>query len=538
MSHSQPSPSAVFASLPELVRCLAEQICSTREFTTLCLVNKTFNAAITPVLYRQLTISGSTGHGAVSLQLALASTKKYDHVRELLVRGSGNRGSSDFQSLVSQLLPSLSRLRTFTWRGGSNPLPVAVLSALHKSSPAIKAIHIDFPNDMGQRLGYSDFPPPPDVQLEQRRLYERPDLTVFSCLEELTLNNLHEELPWWRAQVAQVLRNSPRLRALELSLADQTLEHYNKRNEREKFEGFFDQLCDDYGKTGAVPLRLRSLHLGNAVYPYSLDSLQRLTDLHFLERVHIENVGVWHGGVIISMYDDGDDSGIIFDAFGPAHCPNLRDLSVAGYRKDVHRFLAALDPPSARRLAILCPDMTTGYEPAALLRPNPIYPSLPLHVRMLEMELRRNQIRLFDNDGRLLNHDEIPSAKQVLEDLVSGDDGTLEGLAVHLTESPGPKIGFDELDLLTNALQKLDNLTQLAVNINDEKRVKREAANKVVRVLATAPPRLRYIRLYSWYWRVWRAAGDTKVRLEELDISEVEHVELLQGLPTWEPGSF
>lgn len=423
------------------------------------------------------------------------------------------------------------------WRGSSSPLPVAVLSALCKSSPAIKAIHIDFPNDMGQRLGYSDFPPPSDVQEEQRRLYEKPDLTVFSCLEELTLNNLHEELPWWRDQLAQVLRNSPHLQMLELSLANQTLEHYNNRNEREKFENFFDQLCDDYGKTGAAPLRLQSLHLGNAVYPYSFDSLQRLSDLRFLEQVHIENVGVWHGGVIINMYNN-DDSHLIFDAFGPAHCPSLRRFSVSGYQRDVHKHLASLDPLFARKLALSCMDMSPGYEPAALLRPSPIYPSLPLHLRMLEIELRRDQLRLLDDYGRLLGQDEIPSAKQVLEDLVSGDDGTLEGLVIHLTEIPGPKISFDELDHLVDAIRKLDNLTQLAVNIHDEKRARREAANKIVRLLATAAPRLRYIRLYSWHWRVWRSMGDSKVKLEELDISEVQHVELFQGLPTWGPASF
>ncbi|KAH6839570.1 hypothetical protein B0I37DRAFT_408969 [Chaetomium sp. MPI-CAGE-AT-0009] len=525
---SVPLPSAVFASLPELVRCLAEQICSTTELMTLCLVNKTFNAAVTPVLYRQVTIRGSTGPRAVSLQLAFANDKNHVHVRELLIRGPGNRGSSTFEGLLPELLPRLSRLERFTWRGSSGPLAVAVLSTLHTSSPAIKAIHIDFPDDMGQRLGYSDSPPSPDVLLEQRRLYGEPDLTVFSCLEELTLNNLYEELPWWRAQLALVLRNSPRLRKLRLSIANQTLEHYNARGEREKFDGFFDQLCDDYGETGASPLRLRSLHLGNAVYPYKIASLQRLTDLNFLEEVHVENVGVWHGGVIISLYEN-DGRRIIFDAFGPAHSPNLRRFSVAAYQSDVHHFLATLDPHSARKLAVSCRDMSLGYEPAALLRYNSAYPSLPLHLRMLEMELRRDEVRLFDNEGRDVNYWDVPSAALILENLVVGDDGTLEGLVAHLTETPGPKIGFEEMDLLVEALGKLDNLTQLAVNIYGEKRVRRETANDIVGILAAAAPRLRYIRLYSWYWRVWRAAGDTKIRLEELEPSEVAHVELFQG---------
>ncbi|KAK3296500.1 uncharacterized protein B0H64DRAFT_374578 [Chaetomium fimeti] len=505
---SAPSPSAVFASLPELVRCLAEQTLSTLELMTLCLVNKTFNAAVTPVLYRHVTNRGSAGPRAASLQLAFADKKKCVHVRDLLVRGSGNRASSPFH--------------------GSGPLAADVLSTLHKSSPAIKVIHIDFPDDMGQRLGYSDFPPSPEVQLEQRRLYEKPDLTVFSCLEELTLNNLYEELPWWRAQLALVFRNSPRLQMLTLSLANQTLEHYNTKGERDKFEGFFDQLCDDYGETEASPLRLRKLHLGNAVYPYRLASLRKLTDLRFLEDVHVENVGVWHGGVIISMYDN-DGSRIIFDAFGPANSPNLRRFSVAGYQSDVHHFLATLDPPSARRLAVSCLDMSMGYEPAALLRYNPIYPSLPLHLRMLEMELRRDEVRLFDNDGRDVNYWDIPSAALMLENLVTGDDGTLEGLAVNLTETPGLKIGFEEMDLLVDALGKLANLTQLAVNMYGQKRVGPEEANKVVLRLAGAAPRLRYIRLYSWYWRVWRATGDTEIKLEELEPSEVGHVELFQG---------
>ena len=127
-------------------------------------------------------------------------------------------------------------------------------------------------------------------------------MAVFSGLEELTLENLYEELPWWRAQIFQVLKNSPGLQELKLSLSTKTLARYHHNEEREKYDTFFDKLCGEYGDAVAAPLRLRSLHLGTAVYPFDTGCLVALTDLKFLEEVHVENQGVWEGGMIVDKY--------------------------------------------------------------------------------------------------------------------------------------------------------------------------------------------------------------------------------------------
>lgn len=412
---------------------------------------------------------------------------------------------------------------------------------LHECCPAIKALHICFPPNLGEALGYTEEATPDPRSLQERAVYGEPNLTVFSGLEELSLDELYEELPWWRAQIVQVLQNSPGLRRLKLSLSTKTLGRYYHEEEQDKFERFFDSLCDDYGETGAAPLRLRALHLGTAVYTFDADSLAKLTDLAVLEEAHIENRGVWEDGVIIDMYNDGDDegSGIAFDAFGPLRCPNLRRLNFADYQRDAHAFLAGTadeDPSYARRLAVSCQGTWAGYEPAALLRPDENYPALPLHLRMLDVDLQRGQCRLKDEDGDDINVCEIPPAREVLAGLVAGDEGALEGLAVHLEENPAAEGGFEHLDLLVDAVAQLANLTQLAIepNVHGERLIQdEEVMRATAAMLAAASRSLRYIKVYALCWRVWRD-GDKPVRLEELDDGEIGQVELFRGF-IWEP---
>ena len=385
---------------------------------------------------------------------------------------------------------------------------------------------------MGEIVGYSELFQPEGWRLAERALYGKPDLTVFSGLEELTLDYLYEELPWWRSQIVQVLKNSPGLRKLKMSLSVQTIARHHYEEEREKFESFFDDLCVEYGEAAAAPLRLRSLHLGTAVYPYEIGSLKSLTDLAFLEEVHVENGDVWDDGIIIDMYTgDEEHRGIAFHVFGPAYCPNLRRFNVAEYQRDVHDFLATTSDPSfTRRLAVSFQRVWTGYEAAALLRPNRNYPSLPLHLRMFDIDLQRSQVRLVNEDGDDLSCEGIPPAKDVLADLASGDDGTLEGLAVHLAENPEAEGGFEDFGLLFDALGNLVNLSQLAVeaNIYGERLLKAEALVKAAHLLAAAAPCLRYIKVYETCWRIWRNRGDGTVRLEELEGREIDDVELFR----------
>ncbi len=392
---------------------------------------------------------------------------------------------------------------------------------------------------MGERIGHSVFVQPEGWRLAERALYGQPNLTVFAGLEELTLENLYEELPWWRSQIVQVLTNSPGLRKLKLSLSTPTIARYDHEDDRENFDEFFDELCGDY-KAAAAPLRLQSLHLGTAVYPFEQSSVMALTDLQCLKEVHLENRGVWEGSTIIDMYSAVEGgSNIAFDAFGPLYCPNLRRINFADYQRDVHEFLARMEEPSfLNRLAVSCQGMWAGYEPAALLRPDPDFPSLPRHLRMLDIDLQRNQVRLCDEDGDDLEQEDIPATKEILADLVSGDTGTLEGLTVHLPENLEALGGFEDFGLLLHSLSSLANLTQLAVeaNIHGERLVKGDALEDAARLLAAAAPRLRYVKVYDECWRVWREGGGRRatLRLERLEDREINEVELFRGL-IWEP---
>ncbi len=137
-------------------------------------------------------------------------------------------------------------------------------------------------------------------------------------------------------------------------------------------------------------MQLKSLDLGKGVYPQSLSSLEKLADLRSLQDVYIYNRS-WVEHYDSEEYDRFDtESGFFVSAFGPMHCPNLQRFSASYYRADVHRVFAAVQDPSfARQLAISCCQMDTGFELAALLRADPAFPSLPLHLRMMNINLDR-----------------------------------------------------------------------------------------------------------------------------------------------------
>jgi len=378
-----------------------------------------------------------------------------------------------------------------------------------------------------------------------RLLYAQPNLAAFSGLEELTLNKMFGDLPWWRSQLVRVLANSPGLRKLHLDIAYVTLSSYARNRRRDQFEDFFDRLCDEYAAdaSAAGPLRLRSLRLGHAVVPSRPGALARLTDLACLEDVYVSNCDVnGSGSDEFEIYgrrgNQAEMTRVDWSAFGPRSCPNLARFSVVRYSVEVHEFLvtaAAQDVSWVRGLAVSCLEMYKAHGPGALLRPDPKYPSLPAHVRMVEIDFHRGG----DKDA---------GAEAVLRSLVEGDDGALEGMVVRLgqqfaeaghgDEQRGPPeyvFPAVQFELVLGAVGGLVNLTQLAVDWYGLRgRVKGEELAALACRLAAAVPRLRYVKVRDMPYRIWRGREGEKdgaIRLERIrrNTPEYNQVELFKG---------
>lgn len=393
---------------------------------------------------------------------------------------------------------------------------------------------------MGRNIGYSVFTQDDYWWEPARELYGKPDLTLFSNLEELSLENLYEELPWWRSQIVQILKNSPGLNDLRLSLSSETMAHYFQDDEDEMYRGFFDRLCDEYHETGAPPLRLQSLYLGAGTAPLNTASLQKLTDPSFLENLHIENTDHWSQGEVLT-YNDGTTP-IAWASFGPTHCPNLRSLTAGNYLPDIHVFLASVDNPSfLRRLALFT--VKCEAETATLLRPLTRYPALPMRPRMVEVDLDRGAPSPVEGESEDALEDElvVPSAELVLEHLVSGDDGALEGLILGIPVVVHGEVNLSFVNLSLAAVAKLVNLTQLAVYVSRPDPVALSELEEVARRFAAAAPSLRYVAVLAGslayaYWRVWRSSDGT-VELGVLEGREVRDVELFRFM-MWEQSDY
>lgn len=92
--------------------------------------------------------------------------------------------------------------------------------------------------------------------LRAHQLFTMPDLTVFTDLDTFSLLNIYGDLLQWRNQVVQVLRNSPNLQSLGLSLSVDALSwHSSFTLGHGQYWGWFDSLCKSYIETGGLSPR-------------------------------------------------------------------------------------------------------------------------------------------------------------------------------------------------------------------------------------------------------------------------------------------
>jgi hypothetical protein len=197
--------------------------------------------------------------------------------------------------------------------------------------------------------------------------------------------------------------------------------------------------------------------------------------------------------------------------------PRLRRFSVSRYDALVHRALRSpvLNLDRARRLAVMWdvwPE-TARFGLGSLVG----IASVPrYHFRMLKIEFRR--FTPYDTAG-------LTEARGILEGLVDGDNGTLEGLDVVL-----PVEGREVyVELLASMVPRLTGMTQLNLRHGmDEVRLFldspfwMEAAER----LAVAGERLRYLGTGTLFMEVVRGQGTVPEMRTTGVLEEVDDVEL------------
>lgn len=513
---------------------------SSRErLAPLRLVNKTFHAAVTPIFYRELYCWSRSPSQIERLRWLvrspdLAYVKSFhffNSTSDFRFRDALQLDREQAAGLLIQAMPP--RLKHFGWDGA---LSAGILRDLHHSSPLVSSMQLTFPDDFENDLiliqssgGLPDwqFLLPvharaiTEHQAKLRLLYQGTfNLAVFSHLEVLKIGGIFGDLPWWASHLAYVFKSTPRLRELGLAVSSSTILRLGFVHNFNLQLGFFGSICKAYGEIEARRLKLRSIHFGHGVRPYSVEALEKLTDLSLLEEVYINNSSYHH------VYGQP-----IYKAFGPSHCPNLRRFRVQVYDHATHQFLVtSANSTWARQVAISSTYHLAGQrvEPAMLLRPMTFEGSTdtygPYHFRMLEIDLVRNGHPI---PGRLLP---AISAREVLESVTQNDNGALEGLVLSLpvrkfTGSVG--LGFFQ-DIL-DAVPKLANLAQLglASDLDDDETTKFEPIlDKVARDLAAASPSLRYLQVFHRHYKIHRARRrKAKLRVME-EPAEIDAVEL------------
>jgi len=488
------SAAATFARLPELLASLVHYIQSSKHLGTLRLVSKNFHDAATPVLFSAAAPISSANYeaGALAGLTELVKRNLVGYVRSLTLRHVDSQWALAANSAIRELLAEMPLLESFDC---SCPMLPETISALHRSCPGLKALSFDFERMEEDVLELSN-ERPDDKVLRARELFTMPDLAIFSHLEKLSLLNVYGDLHQWRGQVARLLQKSPNLNSLALSLSVDAIWRFSD-DDSNQYRNWFESLCETYAEGGGSPLPIRSLHCGTAIFPPNSADLEQLLHLGHLEEVSVENEAIWVGNSgPRRIYIGGNEFSGEFDTF--VNAPNLQRLSVRTYARNVHRAFCYMDDPSgARQIALSTQTMNEGYEPAMLLRPHDNSPALPLHPRMLEIELDQRYSSWLDGFGELLCDDEIPSADELLDSLVDGDEGILEGLVLCLPDANYPDDDErptleKQYELLERTLPKLTNLTQLSIRGAG---YAVDGYSGVAQRMALAIPRLRFINV-------------------------------------------
>ena len=293
---------------------------------------------------------------------------------------------------------------------------------------------------------------------------------------------------------------------------------------------FFSSLFHTYAEAGAAPLQLDFLNLGLASWRFTRDALCKFVDLQCLKevvlggktthafeseqdampfsylataayRVHREGGNVLPA--VARIQNAMTKNGVALFALNPCSCPNLRGISVFHTSPTIHHLLAAaswVNMDWLRQLAVIShmhhPFWTLASRPYDYLPPLLLLlPGLnvqqtfslpgPVHLRMMNSPydpystFRRSRL-LRDQTG-VIRHasDPAPGIWQVPEpdptpdmtfdQLVSADDGTLQGLHVRIKMLfPGCPLSPRIAHVIGPQLGRLQNLSQLMIKLDTQ----------------------------------------------------------------------
>jgi len=516
------------------------------------------------------------------------------HVRFLEIRRYPQNASCGVEraDVLQQLLATghLANLERFAWI--DMPWTTDASRALLDACKKLKALRLEFPGGPASTSGhpwtYVVPDPIPDISMF-RGLEELVIIGIYVRQRSPGQPNVKGSLKLWARSIAAVLRASSRsLRRLELAfgtgltyptkLEDQAYffvklseayHHHRRRlgNDNGDHHGNDDDDDDDddddTSRTGdseqQLRLRLASLRCSSALTP---STLHQLADLTLLESLHVDN-----GDKPTNSFQAPDFSRLDVkpfdweDVLGPACTPRLRRISTTFYTADLHAFLLSLgrtSPGFARRLTV-----TSEKDSGAMMRD--LYQPFggrkksqgwwhPPALRMVDLDVNQEH-RTADFELDTFMRDARPEEEpldyaqdfddRALENLVRVDSeygprAPLEGLSVHrfdlITEMIDKRRQWPELAILARVLPRLVNLEGLHLPMHEasERRLTLDGALRAAKVLAASSgPRLRYVRIGSRCWRIWRnnstdaQDNNTVTTLEMLHQSEWRGIECI-----------
>lgn len=363
------------------------------------------------------------------------------------------------------------------------------------------------------------------------------------------LAGLWGDLEAWKPAIIRTLLACPSLQELGLSMEDDhCLPPANGRQNKDGFYLYaFSDLCREYAESGGCPLMLKRLILGQGVglrredidplteagkksaTPSAESYLSQLTDLIFLEDIHIEN----------SCYFQSMQA---WWSFTEDKTPNLRRLSADQYTDEIAEFCTHCKPGYTEKLALtffFLPNPHLAYPFPARFGKGGGQTIRVHHFRMFEEK--------FDTGNEWTEYHTLPSDKEV--DIIVNRKvmqwSPLSGLFVRMFRCDTLDSNRLELQILLQVLTSLPKLQQLQITCG-QLTWSRLLAGKLTTepgiegVLSLALriseklPILRYIKIGRIACRIERDSEDRVRCLLELDHHEQRQVERFRPpYPFW-----